>query len=1432
VTCAAPATQSEEFGAVLEGWQIKGKGSATVENSRLVASGVSLHKTFTIDLDKYPTYEVKIDEASAGYVVKASLLRKPHRDLVRTSRTGVFRDSLPVKGRGSTKVEIHLFLSGERYVIDYVRFLPPPQRGPGDVPTGAATLAPPGRAGDEHRGQAWYLTNRQMVLAVWKGNGGVAAGWRTEPRALQAFGYCSDMYRIETRTSKTQAFEHDDKVATAKVSDDRARLELVCRNAALPGVAIRKSYWLRPEPNVIAKHVEFRTDRDWQGLIHWVHDVALAPGFREGGYYNNRYYHPRKYAFVYAKDVRVPLRQPEGQQVYFVSPKTGFTAASYRIRVNGHVVGPWCYFTPKGTSGAEWETDQYFTPRGWQFKAHLDRLWPKSDPSAEVHYTVLPGHFGHYHRQFMALPELADANNMVAPDWVREVKGMGPPSVPQRTSAQAADGFNRMLDEGVAIRSHPVGVREGSKHGWNAAPLSKEEGRRLASVVRHIRANAPRMKLGIYSWLHSVTAQYPALAEHPEWFIHGRDGTLLADNVGLHGRFLVPEHIDYVRRVIRDVQTTFDMDYLYVDGGGFGRTDVDWPTLRVVQPYAYMRMYDGTRVDGRPSFFNAINGLRGFYNAMGFFEGFIKVEDWRALAVKLYEVKLYQQPGTWSMPLYLRQNNRQEYVNYCVLLGLKPQAGIARDQLPLINMCYELDEMVLRDVGLTPCWWQKRTELEAYALGWRKGDQAEGFLITLLSHAKEAKEYEIGFDHRQAGLVPGRPTYVYHLRTLPAQDLWTNKLTEPEDRFMYEQQGWCPIMLPAIDAIEEYPTAKEAASSQRRIRANTVELVGVTQIPAVIWSVNGHRKYFPQSHTRWGSVRGSRDKGTIRLRTDCVKACEVAAFAPSEWASLDVRVDGQPAATRRVLPGLVVLAVPAGQHVIVLKETRAGQARQVVSVAIPGRVERGQTMAIRVTLDEPLAEPIRGTASLSLGVNPVYASPALTFVAGTEALTFGSRIPQTLAPGSYRARIVTDGLTLDRVPSGPVQIAIDPIMIPEGWDARENAVEEVREVSRVFAYGPDRVGYKVLRVFEQTCGKSAVNAAEVDTGSYWNQAMWATVEAGMGDDRVAGYAHAGVEIENLRVFRANIAFRRPPQVNGREAFATDPRAHVSFSVDFHTPQGYVKRVYFYANKKNETFGDRTKPWWGTAVERPEVETSVQHVFFRQAVHYHRGRWDLADYAPEGWDGRTILGSNVSMAEPGTRLFLRILPDAKFREDAPEFTPDIVGKERERDNYKYRQLRPIERGEGASAKLDEGKMVFSAAARGATAYALAGVEEWNFLIPRLAVEASGNTFLAVDYLGAKGIAKRVFLLLSGNAPNEMRKQLRRIAELDPWDGTPDLVDLRADIAAASTRYDLGLGKYAPPDWLEKSKRTLFRVGALGPNGKVKVRIIENDDFWRF
>jgi hypothetical protein len=288
-------------------------------------------------------------------------------------------------------------------------------------------------------------------------------------------------------------------------------------------------------------------------------------------------------------------------------------------------------------------------------------------------------------------------------------------------------------------------------------------------------------------------------------------------------------------------------------------------------------------------------------------------------------------------------------------------------------------------------------------------------------------------------------------------------------------------------------------------------------------------------------------------------------------------------------------------------------------------------------------------------------------------------------------------------------------------------------------------------------------------------------------------------------------------------------------VDYHTPQGYRKRVYFYLNPRlNDSFTARNKPFWGTALEPAEAEVSVETRFFSVAVSgAGRAYWDLARYAPAGWDGRVIFGSNLSMVEPETRLFLRIIP--RTRLELAQLEPGMLhaaGQERTWSNVTYHVLNPIRQGQDADAAVDADAMTLRAEAGASKGYALGGVRTWNLFMPTFRLEAQGTTFLALDYLSPAGCEKRAFFLLSGSGPDAFSQRLDQLKIPGACEGEVEVVDLRAQIAEAGDGYEFPLGKYAYPEWDGQSKKCLFRLGALGPDGSARLRFIDNEDFWRF
>ena len=341
-----PAPCSDEF-ETLEGWRTgEGDLALRVEQGRLIVEGHGrLSKMFRVDVDAYPLVAMRAVESAGVYNFGIRPGRGGKRvQLSRFDNPGTVEKPIPIEGRGVQTVVVDLMLAPQRrFVFDYVRFLPPPGRMGGEVPPEARGLAPPGRAGEADRARAWYLIGPRLAIGVWRTNGCVAAGW---DRRLgdRVFDYSADLYRVESINEQTSAREADDRIVRATESGDGASLDLVCTNPVLPGVEIHKRYIVRPEPNIVAKQVTFRADRDWQSMIHWVSVCNLATAFRRGGLYNNTAVHPKRDALIQADQSRVPASQPIRQQIVLWQPTGDRTAAHYRLRVNGHMVGPRCGF--------------------------------------------------------------------------------------------------------------------------------------------------------------------------------------------------------------------------------------------------------------------------------------------------------------------------------------------------------------------------------------------------------------------------------------------------------------------------------------------------------------------------------------------------------------------------------------------------------------------------------------------------------------------------------------------------------------------------------------------------------------------------------------------------------------------------------------------------------------------------------------------------------------------------------------------------------------------------------------------------------------------------------------------------------------------------------------------------------------------------------
>lgn len=1406
----------------LSRWTVKGNLRTQVEDGRLTIAGRgTMQRTFDADLNAFPTLRVAVTRASSMFNMGVTVASQPRQVVLRDDRPRTLHDAVPVIDRSSltrkTKVTLDvIFTEGEYEVSELLWLAPTPPLGP-PAPAEADELRLPEQRDAADQTAAVYIPHGSTTLAIWRATGCVAGAW-DQTTSRRVVRYSADIYRVLSQKGEEQvAFEADDKVTSLQVAPDGRRVNMVCVNAALPGVRILKTYCAHQSEHVFTKRVEFQSDRDWNGLIYWESVVNLDPEFRRGGRYNNPDYHPRDFAFFEAAQIITDTKQPYRQQVIFYNPTLERTVGHHRMMIDDKPIGA------QVTIPEHHDDRAYFTATGWRFFAMADRLWSGKNPSAEVHLSILPGDMIAYHRLYMALPEVTRSNTFAAlPKWIDEVKGKG---INANHGLKGLREWNDLLQEGYGVQmlighmdvsDYPTtGEWDVKWGGWQRNEKVSGSASRIHDLLRAVRQSAPRLKMAAYTWYHSVFPDSQVYKQHPDWFHRQRNGEYRVDQNGMVERLYTPEHLAWLKDRTTAIMRDFDLDYFYIDGGGFGETQVDWPTMRVIQPTdgAMVLARDLTVAPDKPVWVNAGNGLYQWYSPMSFYEGFIDVSDWRAMSIKLMELKLYQQPGTFCMPIHWSESDALRYSNYCTLLGLKGAVDIVRKYLPLVNMNYELHPMLMQDIGLRPRWFAAEDgDLETYALGFDRSQ----LLISMLNHKRQDADYEVTFDPSLTTLQPDRETYVYRLRPEPPSVFLYNRLSEPEDQQMYESHGWSPIALAARSPIQTMASPSEAAQHQLTIRGYLTEHLAITQTPGLIWSTNGHRKYFPLSRTRWGHVVGQRDGDVIRLTVHCEQPCELAAIIPREWTGVRATVAGETVEHRIAIPDLAIIPVPAGEHEVIVRRAADLPSVEIQGATIeaPASLLAGQPLAFAVHLPRPTAAATRMFVNISRDATPIYTGRAVDVPRGSQTISQHLELPQETLKGDYTIRVSLEGAPgfLDR----PLKIDLPKIEYPNNWRQSSSETMTVQRIDK------DVHGFRVLRRFSDVSAAGGTYTSDVDSGAF-------TVYVRAGSGYTAGFASAGLEFASVREVHANVSLATPP---ARETFDAEPEAHLTFTVDFHTPQGYAKRVYFNASKPIDDVAASPGPAWGVNSDEASANPLIQHVHWRQRyVTFIRPMIDLAEFAPPQWDGRVIMGVHMQACRPETGLFFRLRPQTRFSGGGFFIDPAHLGEQVGWKTGTYRTVTPIVAGEGDAASFDEKSMTLSARAVTPDGHAFARLlNEETFVITAKA-SGTGDTALIADYVAPEGAAKRAIFIVSGHDPQAIARRVRQIAPYSEFTGPVEVIDLREQFKSGA-EFQVPFGTHAPDGWeADWGKKLLLGACALGKSS-LSIQLVDMESFRRF
>jgi len=1120
----------------------------------------------------------------------------------------------------------------------------------------------------------FYLTSDTMRVAIDRQHGLVGGLWNRE-HDTPCLERQSDNYYLATRDGDTEADEYADQVAEVLADGAGGTVRLRCTNPKLPDITIEKSWSLSADGRRLIKRVAFTNTSEAPDrfLTHITGAIAVED-FRRGGVYMgcDRGLGAR----LFADEVTVPrqigaLGARNSKVVILHRYDLGWGVGQFRHKIND----TWC----RPMTARYYEKENHppiYMPNGWEVGVCTLHLSPGEEQSTELHTALYNGRQTDFYGMWRNLPDVKAAWDAVSrPTWQLDAKTSANMSPPQMTALQ--DNNMLPITRSLAVADsgdlwyltniHGVWGEWFSDGVVESGSGAKIDTQWLKGFVDRMHAASPRIRTGVYTWAWAVHPRSKVFREHPDWFIsRDRDGQVFnaySNMVLNHLRLMsVPESMDELMDQFGHVIADFDGDYFYLDGGGGGANLIDWEHLTIDQDYhweeLYRRILQVTRAcgDDKAVFFNARTGP---HFDIGYYEGIdrmLHAATWRDSADGLSICKIRQayDPDQIIIPLYWRTPTLPFYSNYMIGLGITPSGPLgAADlllKLPYIEAAYETRRMTWLEADLQPDWRvDSETKIEAYALA-----HGPAAVVSVIDH-REAPDGPavVSADTRKLGLDPAKPVYAFIFGNRDIREGW-EALPEAVRKQLYRDSGW------ALDTVGRMLDVRVIDQPGERIElaipteTSLLRMAVLTNSPAAVFSVDGLRINYWAPEVLGASVAAELAGDTMTLSATAPEGgAEAIVCAP---AGKRLTGDG----VRPFIVGdahLAIVPVPAGESTVVLALTDAPAAGDELTVTCPELVNSGDALTVSL---QPA--PAKAIVSITRNDVPVYAGE-LPVTEGTLTLP----VPVQAREGDWKLRVSTlapDG----RLLTGTASFQTKGTFAPDIPPYRPPQLAPTRQIAEVdvTARGLHVIGTAI----DTHDGRDSTQIAVVNAEAL-------TFEGGSRDAPKTrwGYGFAGLEFERARVLTlkvANTFYNAWTFSRGVESFK--PQYTSTFAglmVDYHTPDGYTKRVALGMGLLNpKRTGGR--PNWGKAAKPDEF------VMLSDAIHESPETSftiDLAHWAPPDWDGRCWVGTGAENVYPSRRLTVEVLENSDSREGKEILEGEALG-----ELYKiktYRIVRALE-----------------------------------------------------------------------------------------------------------------------------------------------------------
>ncbi|MFA6930633.1 MAG: hypothetical protein WCT05_09915, partial [Lentisphaeria bacterium] len=660
--------------------------------------------------------------------------------------------------------------------------------------------------------------------------------------------------------------------------------------------------------------------------------------------------------------------------------------------------------------------------------------------------------------------------------------------------------------------------------------------------------------------------------------------------------------------------------FWYLDGGNCGSYARDFARMIQDDPHGQMDFYRDMRREIQKKnpegivFFNTPGNPVG---DIGYLESFTggMTSSWRTGAAWMWKFKMfqYQDPLRYPCYIYWLSGIEGPYQNYLLGTGLLPaynsRAFSARD-IPFLSARFEMRQLELAEADVTPNWRNDpHTNLECITQ--RQGNA--GFVFMQQHGAEKAEKVSVS----PAGLGldnPNKPLWMWFFRFRNGKE-FKGSFGERDIAAQYGKNHWRAERAVQCNFLGEIPWEKRL-TQEFMLHQNEGGFWMLSEVPAVIWSVNGLPTHFRLPSLPGISIHGNQQ--TLTVETEFANL-EIGVILPDHFTVENLQLNGKKTPCRVVMEPNCRLAVfhiqECGKHQI---EMQLVKATSPAVLPIPELKLKGTTLSLHSS--EPMLYGIFKDD---------------TCVWSNTGEHFQLDLSGAVENGNYELRTMTP----DRA-TGPSQsFTLKNVAKPTRVD---RLVDHLQVLDRV-----DQRKIKGANGIEISESRSAWSDGAADPDETFADPEKMLLQCATLPQQRSGwnYAAAGFEIQAKRFMKIELlnGMKEIRGLNpGRHSVKyDDPQCLIGLILDFATPEGYKTRSVASFGLQNEKRSG-VDPRWGCN-SKPDYIMILNNIVNEHKVERESIWLDLQQLGcPTDWNGKLYFNLVFGNVAPFRKFAVRIL----------------------------------------------------------------------------------------------------------------------------------------------------------------------------------------------